>query len=70
MWTLNFTRGTDVDREVERKIEEFAFAVTLMYGVGGWGTNEERPFRADFALYVASSGSFSVWQHTYHSRSF
>ncbi|KAF9512214.1 hypothetical protein BS47DRAFT_1345851 [Hydnum rufescens UP504] len=50
MWTLNIAQGTADDREVERKIEEFAFVVTLMYGVGGWRTNEERPFRADFAL--------------------
>ncbi|KAF9509405.1 hypothetical protein BS47DRAFT_1373523 [Hydnum rufescens UP504] len=50
MWTLNIGRGTAGDREVERKIEEFAFAVTLMYGVGRWSPNEERPFWADFFL--------------------
>lgn len=50
MWTSNMVRNSNVEREVERKLEEFAFAGALMYGVGGWRTNERQPFRADFAL--------------------
>jgi hypothetical protein len=56
LWKLDATRLGHDKRYLEAKIEELAFLVAVMYGVGGWtgrGKNEdgsEALFNADFFL--------------------
>jgi len=50
MWSLDVVGSPDPDQEVNRKIEELAWATSLIYGVSGW--HEGPPFKASFALYV------------------
>lgn len=51
MWSLDVVGSSNPDQEVERKIEELAWANTVIYGISGW--NEGPPFKDDFALYVS-----------------
>ena len=50
MWSLDVVGSPNPGQEVERKVEELAWATSMIYGVDGW--NEGPPFRGDFALYV------------------
>lgn len=50
MWSLDVVGSPNPDQEVERKIEELAWATTVIYGISGF--NEGPPFKDDFALYV------------------
>jgi hypothetical protein len=50
MWTLNTPESPDASAYLERKIEELAFAVVLLYGVGGWKNGKTQPFQPDFNL--------------------
>ena len=51
-WTMNMKLGALVQnrKEIEDKIEELAWAYTVMYGVSGW--KNYHSFHADFFLYV------------------
>lgn len=51
-WTMNMKLGALVQnrKEVEDKIEELAWAYTIMYGMSGW--KKDRNFHADFFLCV------------------
>ena len=51
MWSLDVVGSSNPDQEVERKIEELAWANAVIYGISGW--NEGPPFKDDFALYVS-----------------
>ncbi|KAG8924906.1 hypothetical protein FRC01_010912 [Tulasnella sp. 417] len=47
----------DSDREVPEKLEEVAWLVTLLYGLGGW--RKGKPFRSDFfLLHLVTSSIF------------
>jgi len=48
MWSLDVVGSPNPDQEINRKIEELAWAVSTIYGVSGW--NRGPPFKADFAL--------------------
>jgi len=48
MWSLDVVGSPNPDQEVNRKIEELAWATALIYGVSGWHVGP--PFRADFGL--------------------
>ena len=52
-WTMNMKLGALVQnrKEIEDKIEELAWAYTVMYGISGWKKNYHS-FHADFFLYV------------------
>ncbi|KAF8621959.1 hypothetical protein AX15_007389 [Amanita polypyramis BW_CC] len=49
-WSINMKLGALVQnrKEVEDKLEELAWAYTIMYGLSGWRRNQ--PFNADFFL--------------------
>jgi hypothetical protein len=49
MWSLNIIGSSDVQHEVQRKIEELAWTCAVMYGLGGWSA-ADKPFRANFML--------------------
>lgn len=49
MWTLNITESSDAEA-LDHKIEELAFAVAILYGIGGWKNGKVQPFQADFNL--------------------
>ncbi len=51
-WTMNMKLGALVQnrKEIEDKIEELAWAYTIMYGMSGW--KKDRSFHADFFLCV------------------
>lgn len=51
MWSLDVVGSPNPEQEVHRKIEELAWAATVIYGVTGW--REGSSFRADFTLYVS-----------------
>jgi hypothetical protein len=48
MWSLNITESSDPQREVERKVEELAWAAVAIYSFAGW--SKDKPFRANFFL--------------------
>jgi len=48
MWSLDVVGSPNPDQEVIRKIEELAWATSLIYGVSGW--HKGPPFQADFVL--------------------
>ena len=50
MWSLDVVGSPNPDQEVERKVEELAWAVSTIYGVSGW--HKGPPFKADFVLYA------------------
>lgn len=52
-WTMNMKLGALVQnrKEIEDKIEELAWAYTVMYGISGWKKNYHS-FHADFFLCV------------------
>ena len=53
MWSLDVVGSPNPDLEVERKVEELAWAVSTIYGVSGW--HEGPPFTADFQLYAPTA---------------
>ena len=58
MWSLDVVGSPDPDQEVHRKIEELAWATSLIYGVSGW--HEGPPFKADFTLYVSKLCEYHI----------
>ena len=50
MWSLNIVGSSDVELELDRKIEELAYGMAVIYGFGGWKARDQ-PFQADFNLY-------------------
>ena len=59
MWSLDVVGSSNPDQEVERKVEELAWAVSTIYGVSGW--HEGPPFKADFALYASTAHELRVY---------
>jgi hypothetical protein len=51
MWSLDVAGSPNPDQQVKRKVEELAWAVTMIYGVTGW--KERTPFEGDFGLCVS-----------------
>ena len=58
MWSLDVVGSPDPDQEVIRKIEELAWATSLIYGVSGW--HKGPPFQADFVLYVPKLHEYHI----------
>lgn len=49
MWSLNIAGNSNIEQELERKIEELALAATIMYGAAGW-KGKNKHLQADFNL--------------------
>jgi Questin oxidase-like len=53
-WTINVSKLSESDEELNRKLEEVAWVVCIMYGIGGWtvreGGNHGGQFNADMFL--------------------
>lgn len=58
-WTINLEALKNGKGEVERKVEELAWTVCLLYGVGGWTGRGKERFNADFFfLHLVTSSTF------------
>ena len=58
MWSLDVVGSPNPDQEVNRKVEELAWAASLIYGVSGW--QKGPPFKADFVLYVSKLREYHI----------
>jgi len=63
MWSLDVVGSPNQDQEVERKVEELAWAVSTIYGAGGWHSGP--PFKADFQLYASTPHGLMVAEHLF-----
>lgn len=53
--TQNYFNQWDVDptQQFDEKLEELAWVVTTIFGLGGW--NKDKPFKANFFMYVSTT---------------
>jgi len=53
--TQNYFNQWDVDpsQNFDEKVEELAWVVTTIFGLGGWST--DKPFKANFFMYVGTT---------------
>lgn len=56
--TQNYFNQWDVDpsQNFDEKLEELAWLVTTIFGLGGWSKDE--PFKANFFMYVSTAISY------------
>lgn len=56
--TQNYFNQWDVDptQNFDEKLEELAWLVTTIFGLGGW--NKDEPFKANFFMYVSTTISY------------
>ena len=53
-WTIDVSKLSEGDsEELNRKIEEVAWVICILYGIGGWTGRKESRFNADFFLWVS-----------------
>lgn len=64
-WTVNVLELSEGDEELNRKIEEVAWVVCIIYGVGGWtgrAGGSGGQFNADFFLWVSDFSDMKTFR--------